>query len=114
VTPGQVIDVDLIDVAEGGAVELDRVLLIGDGEKVTIGTPTIEGAKVVATSKGEGKTKKIIVFRYKNKTRSRRKTGHRELYTRLTIDKLIGPGTTPSEPPKRVRRKKSEVTESGA
>ncbi len=76
--------------------------------------PTVEGAKVVATSQGEGKGKKIIVFKYKPKTRYSKKTGHRQFYTRLTIDKIIGPGIEPDEPPKKTRRRtKKEVVESG-
>ena len=77
--------------AEGDTVELDRVLLVADGDKVTVGTPTVDGAKVVATSQGEGKGKKIIVLKYKPKVRYHKKTGHRQLYTRLTIDKIVAP-----------------------
>jgi len=109
-----VIDVDHLDVVEGITVELDRVLLIGDDDKVAVGTPTVEGAKVIATSQGGGKAKKVIVFKYKPKVRYRRKKGHRQLYTRLAIDKIVEPGTTTTEPTKRVRRRKKEVTESGA
>ena len=98
--------------AEGNAVELDKVLFIADGDKVTVGMPTIDGAKVVATSQGEGKGKKIIVFKYKSKVRYRKKTGHRQLYTRLTIDKIVGPGAMSSEP-KKARRRKKEVIQSG-
>jgi large subunit ribosomal protein L21 len=104
--------VERLDVAEGKTVELDRVLLIGDSARLVVGTPTIDGAKVVATSQGEGKGKKIIVFRYKSKVRYRKKTGHRQPYTRLVIDKIVEPGAAEAKP-KRVRRKK-EVTESGA
>ncbi|MFC2040784.1 50S ribosomal protein L21 [Chloroflexota bacterium] len=115
VTSGQVIDVERLDVAEGDTVELDKVLLIADdNDMVTAGTPIIEGAKVVATSQGEGKSKKIIVFKYKPKVRYRKKTGHRQLYTRLAIDKIVGPEATEGEPAKKVRRRKREVTESGA
>jgi large subunit ribosomal protein L21 len=114
VTPGQVIDVDHLDVVEGITVELDRVLLVGDDDKVAVGTPTVEGAKVIATSQGGGKAKKIIVFKYKPKVRYRRKKGHRQLYTTLAIDKIVTPGTKTSEPAKRVRQRKKEVTESGA
>ena len=91
VIPGQTIDVERLDVAEGNTVELDRVLLISDNDKVTVGTPIVDGAKVIATSQGEGKGKKIIVFKYKPKVRYRKKTGHRQLYTRLTIDKIVEP-----------------------
>ena len=113
VNPGQTIDVERLDVAEGDTVELDRVLLIGDGDQVTIGTPTVDGAKVVATSKGAGKGDKVIVFKYKPKVRYRKKTGHRQLHTRLVIDKILGPGVV-EVTPKKPRRRKKEVTESGA
>ena len=106
---------DRLDVAEGDTVELGRVLLIADDDKVTIGTPTIDGAKVMATSQGEGRGKKIIVFKYKPKVRYRKKTGHRQFYTRLAIDKIVEPGAAEiSSPAKRPRRSKKEVTADGA
>ncbi len=105
---------DRLDAAEGNAVELDKVLFIANGDKVTVGTPTIEGAKVIATSQGEGRGKKIIVFKYKPKVRYRRKTGHRQFHTRLVIDKIVGPGMAQDEPPKKVRRRKKEVLTNGA
>ncbi len=100
--------------AEGNTVEFDKVLLIANGDKITIGTPTIDQAKVIATSKGEGKAKKIIVFKYKSKTRYHKKTGHRQRYTSLTIDKIIGTETAEGEPKRRVSRRKKEVIQSGA
>ena len=99
--------------AEGNTVELDRVLLIAQGDKVTVGNPIIGGAKVVATSQGEGKGRKVIVFKYKPKVRYRKKMGHRQAYTRLAIDKIVEPGVTQAEPEKKVRRRKKEVTEGG-
>jgi large subunit ribosomal protein L21 len=113
VSPGQTIDVERLEVADGKTVDLDRVLLIADGERVEVGTPTVEGAKVVATSKGEGKGDKVIVFKYKPKVRYRKKTGHRQFYTRLVIDKIVGPGVVEAKPAKKARRRKKEVTESG-
>lgn len=109
VTPGQTIDVEYLGVAEGGTVELDRVLLIADGDRISVGTPMVAGAKVVATSQGDGKGKKIIVFKYKPKVRYRKKTGHRQLYTRLVIDKIVEPEAMPSEPSKKIRRRKKAV-----
>ena len=99
--------------AEGDTVELDKVLLIANDDKVTVGTPTIDRAKVIATSKGEGKAKKIIVFKYKSKVRYRKKTGHRQRYTSLAIDKIIEPEATEEKPEKKVRRHKEEVIQSG-
>ena len=89
VSPGQTLDVERLDVAEGGTIDLDRVLLIADDDKVLVGNPTVDGAKVVATSQGDGRGKKVIVFKYKPKVRYSKKTGHRQSYTRLTIDKIV-------------------------
>jgi len=100
-------------VAEGDSIDLGCVLLIADGDKVTVGTPTVEGAKVVATSQGEGKGKKVTVLKYKPKVRYRKKTGHRQLYTRLVIDQIIGQEAPPSQPKKRARRRKEEVKADG-
>ena len=91
VSPGQVIEVDFLDEIDGSTVEIDRVLLVGDGDKTLTGTPIIEGAKVIAKSQGEVKGDKVLSFRYKNKTRSHRKMGHHQTYTRLAIDKIITP-----------------------
>ena len=100
--------------AEGSAIELDRVLLITDGDKVTVGKPVIDGAKVLATAQRNGKGKKVIVFKYKPKVRYRRKTGHRQLFTRLSIDKILPPGSEAAKPATRTRRRKKEVTTDGA
>jgi ribosomal protein L21 len=81
---------------------------------VTVGTPFVEGAKVVATPQGEGRGKKIIVFKYKPKIRYRKKTGHRQPFTRLTIDRIVEPGAREDKPVKKVRRTKKEVAASGA
>ncbi|MFC1899764.1 50S ribosomal protein L21 [Chloroflexota bacterium] len=114
VSPGQDIDVERLSVAEGNTVELDKVLLIADGDNVITGTPTIEQAKVIATAKGEGKAKKIIVMKYKAKVRYTKKTGHRQFYTKLSIDEIVGPGTAEEKPAKKpTRRRKKEVSESG-
>jgi len=79
-----------------------------------VGTPTIDKAKVIATSKGEDKTKKVIVFKYKPKVRYRKKTGHRQLHTSLAIDKIVEPEAVESKPERKVRRRKKEVIQSGA
>jgi large subunit ribosomal protein L21 len=91
VTPGQVIEVDFLDAVDGTSIELDKVLFIGDGSTVVTGKPTIEGAKVLATSQGDIKGEKTIAFKYKNKTRYHRKIGHREKYSKLAIDKIVMP-----------------------
>ncbi|TET39411.1 MAG: 50S ribosomal protein L21 [Dehalococcoidia bacterium] len=89
VSPGETIDVERLAAEEGSTIELDRVLLVADGERVTVGTPTVEGAKVIAEVLGEGKGEKIIVFKYKPKVHYRKKTGHRQIYTRLAIKEIV-------------------------
>lgn len=98
--------------------ELDKVLMIADGDNVTVGKPVIEGAKVLTTVKENGRGKKVIVFKYKAKVRYRRKNGHRQHFTSLSIDKILAPGEEAEEPKPvkktATRRKKTEVTEDGA
>ena len=89
VAPGAVVDVELLPVDAGGTVELDRVLLVSRDGQVTIGTPTVAGAKVLATVQGNVRGDKVIVFKYKAKTRQRTKTGHRQNYTRLAITEIV-------------------------
>ena len=92
VSAGDKVNFDYLGVDIGKEVELAPVLLIADDKDTIVGTPAIDNAKVKATCVGEGKGKKIIVFRYKSKTRYRVKKGHRQLYTQLEIKEIIGPG----------------------
>lgn len=88
VSPGQTVEVELLPVAPGSAYEFDRVLLIATDDQTYVGQPVVEGATVSATVERQGRGPKIIVFKYKSKKRYRRKTGHRQNYTYLTIDKV--------------------------
>jgi large subunit ribosomal protein L21 len=85
---GGTIEVDCSPAEVGDKLDLERVLLVNDGEKVSVGTPLVEGAKIQATVVGQVKGPKIIVFKYKPKKRYRVKTGHRQKYTRLQIDTI--------------------------
>jgi len=89
VTVGQTIEVEKLPFAVREKVELDRVLLVADGDEVKVGQPTVKGAKILATVVEHGKGKKIIIFKYKPKERYRRKKGHRQAYTRLRIEKIV-------------------------
>ena len=111
-TPGQTIQVERLALDKGKPFELDRVLLIGDGDKVTTGNPAIAGAMVVATWHSDGRSAKVTAFKYKAKTRYHRKLGHHQPYTKLTIDKILLPGEAVAEAkPKRARRVRKETTE---
>ncbi len=89
VSVGDTVDVELLPVAPGERVTLDRVLLISDEQGVRVGQPTVEGAKVRATVVEHGKGRKVVVFKYKAKNRYRRKTGHRQRFTRLRVDEIV-------------------------
>ena len=114
VTQGQTVDVDNLNVIDGDAVELDKVLVLGDDKNATIGVPTVAGAKVMATSKGTVRGDKIIVYKFKSKVRYRKKTGHHQLYTRLAIDKIEAPGVASAEPVEEASQSKKEEKESGS
>jgi large subunit ribosomal protein L21 len=114
VAPGQKIDVDRVSCAEGQDIELSRVLLIADGKDTVIGSPVIDGAKVVATCLGEAKGDKVIVFKYKPKVRYRRKKGHRQIHAKLEIKEILKPGQegTPEKTPRK-KAAAAEVTTNG-
>ena len=88
VEEGSVIFVEKLDAAEGETVTFDKVLATGDGETATFGAPTLDGAKVTAKVEKQGKTKKIYVFKMKRKKNERSKKGHRQPYTKLTIESI--------------------------
>jgi large subunit ribosomal protein L21 len=76
----------------GSTITFDRVLLVGDGEDVTVGTPTVQGASVSGTVLGEVLGPKLIVFKFKQKATYRRKNGHRQHLTRVRIDEISAGG----------------------
>ncbi|WP_280769760.1 50S ribosomal protein L21 [Salipaludibacillus daqingensis] len=87
VTEGQEIYVEKLDVTEGDTVTFDRVLFVG-GDETKVGSPLLEGATVTANVEKQGKAKKLTVFKYKAKKNYRRKQGHRQPYTKVTISKI--------------------------
>ncbi|MBI3956364.1 MAG: 50S ribosomal protein L21 [Candidatus Kerfeldbacteria bacterium] len=89
VKEGQTLMVEKLPV-ETGPVVFDRVLLIG-GDAVKVGTPNVAGAKVEASVAGQVKAKKVTVIKYKAKVRYRRKIGHRQQYSKVTITKITAP-----------------------
>ena len=86
---GGTIEVDRYPSEVGDQIDLERVLLVADGDDITIGTPTIAGARIQATVVSQIKGPKIVVFKYKPKIRYRVKKGHRQQYTRLQIDAIL-------------------------
>lgn len=88
VAEGDVIMVEKLDLEEGAAVTFDEVLTVVDGEKVVVGKPVVEGAKVTGKVEAQGKAKKILVFKYKAKSNYRRRQGHRQPFTKVVIEKI--------------------------
>lgn len=88
VSEGAEIDVEKIDADVNDQVELDRVLLVRKGDETRVGTPVVEGARVIGRVRQQGRGRKILVFKYKPKKRYRRRQGHRQAFTRLLIEKI--------------------------
>ncbi|SEA94399.1 large subunit ribosomal protein L21 [Thalassobacillus cyri] len=88
VEEGQSIYVEKVNGENGDSVTFDQVLFIGGGDDVKVGAPFVDGASVTATVEKQGRQKKITVFKYKPKKNYKRKQGHRQPYTKLTIDKI--------------------------
>ena len=87
VSEGDIIKVEKLGVDEGETVIFDQVLAVNNGE-LNIGTPTVAGATVTASVVREGKDRKVIVYKYKNKTGYHKKNGHRQLFTQVKIEKI--------------------------
>ena len=89
VAEGDVIFVEKLGVAEGEQVTFDKVLCVS-GDSLTVGTPYVAGATVVANVVKNGKSKKIDVIKYKSKKNEKKKIGHRQDYTKIQIEKIEG------------------------
>ena len=89
---GEPIEVDRLPVNAGDKVGLERVLMVVDGDEISIGTPIVDGIKVNTTVMDHIKGPKIIVFKYSPRKRIRVKSGHRQQYTRLMVDVIGKPG----------------------
>jgi large subunit ribosomal protein L21 len=87
-TEGATIQVDRLNTNVGEQIVLDSVFLLVDGDKVAVGKPNVDGVKVTATVESHVKGPKVIVFKYRPKKHYRVKTGHRQQYTRLTVNSI--------------------------
>ncbi len=88
VAEGDVVRVEKLGAEEGAVYTFDQVLAVGDENGLKIGQPVVEGATVSATVQGDGKARKVIVYKYKPKTGYHKKNGHRQQYTEVKIDKI--------------------------
>jgi large subunit ribosomal protein L21 len=88
---GDLLKVESLGVEEGESVLLDKVLFVGRDEGISVGTPYVQGASVKASVVTNGKSQKILVFKFKSKKNYRRMRGHRQHFTEIRID-AINPG----------------------
>lgn len=88
VQEGDTLNVEKLPAENGGSVEIDKVLAVVNGEEIKIGTPLVQGARVVLKVLRNGRDKKIIVFKYKAKKNYRRKQGHRQPFSHVLVEKI--------------------------
>lgn len=89
VAPGDLVAVEKVAGAVGTPVDLDRVLLVAEGDRVVVGRPTVAGAKVVSKIVAQTRAPKITVFKFKRRKNYRRKRGHRQALTRLRVTEIV-------------------------
>ncbi len=82
---GDVCRVEKLDAEEGATVEIDKVLMIADGDNINIGTPYVDGGKVTATVKSHGRAKKVEIMKFRRRKHHQKRTGHRQYYTEIEV-----------------------------
>ncbi len=90
VAEGDVVRVEKLPVEEGGAVEIDKVLMVTNGDDVKVGAPYVDGGKVTATVAAHGRGDKIKIIKFRRRKHSRKQMGHRQDYTELKITGIAG------------------------
>ena len=90
VTQGEVLRVEKLDAEEGASVDIDKVLMIADGDKINIGTPLVEGGKVTVVVKSHGRGKKVEIMKFKRRKHHQKCTGHRQSYTEIEVTGIAG------------------------
>ena len=91
VQPGETVVVETLPGESGDAVEFDRVLLISDDESVAVGRPVIDGARVTGQIVEQVLGEKLTVYKFKRRKNYRKRNGHRQQYTAVKIDSVVGP-----------------------
>src|SRR5574341_382328 len=87
--PGRMLKLEKLEGEKGSQVELTKVLLVADGDKVTVGSPTVAGARVVSEIVRQGRGPKISVFKFKRRKKYRRHIGHRQALTTVRVEEII-------------------------
>ena len=82
---GDVCRIEKLDAEEGASVEIDKVLMIADGDNINIGAPFVDGGKVTATVKSHGRAKKVEIMKFRRRKHHQKRTGHRQYYTEIEV-----------------------------
>jgi len=90
VAPGEKLKIEQIPADVGAQVTLDQVLMVGEGESVRVGQPTVTGVSVVATVVAHGRGEKVKIFKMRRRKHYQKHQGHRQNYTELRIDSIVG------------------------
>ncbi len=85
VAEGSTLKIEKLAADEGASVELDKVLMVADGDSVTVGTPYVEGGKVVAMVKAHGRGKKVNIIKFRRRKHHMKRQGHRQAYTEIEV-----------------------------
>ena len=90
VKSGEQVKVELLPEAVGAAVSFDKVLMLGEGDSVRVGTPLVAGATVKATVVAQGRGEKVRIFKMRRRKHYAKTQGHRQSYTEVRIDEIVG------------------------
>ncbi|MAV27618.1 MAG: 50S ribosomal protein L21 [Gammaproteobacteria bacterium] len=90
VEPGEVLNLEKLDVEAGGTIDFDRVMLVGEGDDIKIGTPFVDGGKVSAEVLSHGRGKKVTIIKMRRRKHYRRQAGHRQAFTQVKIKEISG------------------------
>ncbi len=103
---GDILEIEKLNAEKGATVELDQVLMVGEGEDVKVGSPYLKGGKVTATVVEHGRGEKIRILKFKRRKHHMKRMGHRQDFTRIEIT-----GIAASAPKKKVAKAKVKKTE---
>ena len=90
VVPGEVLQLEKLNVDAGGTIDFDKVMMIGEGENITIGAPYVDGGKVSAEVLSHGRADKVTIIKMRRRKHYRRQAGHRQHYTEVKITDITG------------------------
>ena len=109
VAAGEKLKVEKLEVAEGGKVVFDKILMLSNGETVTIGSPLVAGAVVNATVVSHGRGDKVMIFKFRRRKHYRKTQGHRQSYTEVMISDINGSGAAAKAAPVKAATKTEAV-----